>query len=608
ICSSEDGLQVVDMRDVTNPVTVVSRFSVGGRAARCQVVDSLLYVAAETGLQVVDVSTPTKPVRVQRLPLSGRDVWDVEVAGDFAYLTTAGTNVHIVDIRDRRAPVLVKTVTVAEAGRSDDVEVVDGTMYVTLDQGGLRIFDLAIPDSPALIGRINGTSQFQPVSIIVRDGFAYMSTRMAGLQVYDVHDPANITYAGELRTVRGSSYLEVGLTMASGRLFYNVLSPGPLLAVTPLPAYRRTLGTLPITSARSENSGLAAGRTGLLLFNGQTREVATADPTTLHAVHTNTNPYWFNSPLVNGRGAVHRFGSSFDTYERMPDDTFVLRGSAQVPIGSWSSRMVLKDDHVLAPAGTAGLQMINIADLTKPQFIGALTNWHTVSSIVHENERAAITAKVTSTSGSGVFLLDITAAHHPTVMSQIQELGSAELLSITDARLYATTYTNVAGVLVTTLLIYDVQNTQKPSYLGNIRLSQLPTAMVVHRGTAALGSSSGLEFIDVRNPEKPGRLGGNSAVNGFHLLLLQDTLYALGPRQLSALRLADASSISLKVPSLTAGGGITINLLNIPVGFQLLRSFDLTNWSVWKTVVPNEPVDFTDAADGSRAFYRGWVP
>lgn len=114
----------------------VSVIGLDGCGGGCVVRDNLLYVATGyhsvderskiyspgygmgNGLEIYDVSDPTNPILLSRSKIDGRyffsgfDHWRVEVAGDYAYLSSAYNGLFIYDISNPKAPIRTDKVVV----------------------------------------------------------------------------------------------------------------------------------------------------------------------------------------------------------------------------------------------------------------------------------------------------------------------------------------------------------------------------------------------------------------------------------------------------------------------------------------------------------------
>ena len=114
----------------------------------------------------------------------------VAVAGSYAYVTTGGAGLRVVDISNPRTP---KEVGVYETGHGwfSDVAVSDGYAYVAGGKNiGLRVVDVSNPTDPKEVG-IYETKYGYVFEVAVSGSYAYVGGRHIGLRVVDVSNPTD---------------------------------------------------------------------------------------------------------------------------------------------------------------------------------------------------------------------------------------------------------------------------------------------------------------------------------------------------------------------------------------------------------------------------------
>ncbi|MEM4406363.1 MAG: T9SS type A sorting domain-containing protein [Candidatus Methanomethylicaceae archaeon] len=199
VANSTTGLTIVDLSDVQHP-RVVENISHNGRAQGVSISGHYAYIAADQGdLQVIDldshrqvgslmfpdgfvqdvivrdhyaymaiqdlgiaiadVSNPTSPRRVGSLGLGGRYCMNIELDGNFAFVSEIH-DIHrlvIVDISDPNNPQEVSRIDVN--GDPYECRVHNGICYVAVSAidnscGYLLILDIRNPASPGILSRI----------------------------------------------------------------------------------------------------------------------------------------------------------------------------------------------------------------------------------------------------------------------------------------------------------------------------------------------------------------------------------------------------------------------------------------------------------------------
>ena len=193
------GLLLFDVSDPEKPVAL-GAFDTPGLAYAIAVADPFAYIAdGGSGLQVVDISNRDYPRVLGSLSVedAGSDPWvgfarDVEVVGEFAYLTTGGieSGLRVVRIGDPARPFEVARVQfrVDDFASAGDVEVEGKYAYLTegaRSGSSLRVLDISTPSKPFEVGSLDGVGGKLEVS----DGLVYVAGFGDGLRIIDVSKP-----------------------------------------------------------------------------------------------------------------------------------------------------------------------------------------------------------------------------------------------------------------------------------------------------------------------------------------------------------------------------------------------------------------------------------
>jgi hypothetical protein len=197
-------LEVVNIADGSAP-TLVGRYQTGYYVLTdLDVAGNFVYVTTtrrhdfDYPLLVIDVSNPASPTLVSetaRFRLAGHIV----VEGDYAYIF--GTDLSIVDIRNPLSPTTVSMLPPAclYFGCGQDLAVSDGFVYIG-GLEGLEIVDVSPPNEPSRAGEYPGV---YTVDVDGEGSYAYM-TGSPGVQVLDATNPAAATVVGTgLEEARG---------------------------------------------------------------------------------------------------------------------------------------------------------------------------------------------------------------------------------------------------------------------------------------------------------------------------------------------------------------------------------------------------------------------
>lgn len=245
----EKRIDIYDISDLGN-VKRISKINLDGSGQGCFVKKGILYVSTGlnssnvsedkndfgagtgNGMEIYDVSEPEFPellsiVKIDgRYNFSGRDIWDIQVSDNYAFLTSMYNGCYVYDVSDLSAPKLVKryilstpikdnieeekiyswNVTESGRGAANHVFLGDGELYVSMtDEGVYRVdceFAKRISDEEKVVlfkegtnANINVTMNDENVKIYntnssiwscVSNGeYIYVAAGMNGIQVLD---------------------------------------------------------------------------------------------------------------------------------------------------------------------------------------------------------------------------------------------------------------------------------------------------------------------------------------------------------------------------------------------------------------------------------------
>jgi photosystem II stability/assembly factor-like uncharacterized protein len=188
IIYQHDNLRIFDISNTSNPVQL-SVTSIPGYVDGLEFYNNYLFMAAgDAGLRIVDVTNPVNPVTVTTLSLDA-NVESVSIRNDYAYVATldfSGSNdgFYILDITDPVNPAEIGSYTFT-ALSPFDVEVSGDFAYLTNDHD-LAAFLISDPANPVYLESIKTPNVF--FSEYAADSLILLAEREAGLQIYkNVH-------------------------------------------------------------------------------------------------------------------------------------------------------------------------------------------------------------------------------------------------------------------------------------------------------------------------------------------------------------------------------------------------------------------------------------
>ncbi len=212
--AEDDGLEVFDLTDPTNPARVgllPSTWCPRGVSLGA----SHAYFAPYGKLWVADISNPTLPTKTGELSFYVRDQ---VVAEPYLYCVTDG-GLTVVDVANASVPSVVGSISLA--GDLENVCMSGDFVYVSALHE-LWIVDVSNPLQPSLAGSFPTTSS---TGMRVEGQYLYLSDR-DHFRILDISDPTDPTEVGNIQTVPIDLNSRVAV---GGQNIYAVTYDGPLL-------------------------------------------------------------------------------------------------------------------------------------------------------------------------------------------------------------------------------------------------------------------------------------------------------------------------------------------------------------------------------------------
>ncbi|UCE41771.1 MAG: carboxypeptidase regulatory-like domain-containing protein, partial [Candidatus Aminicenantes bacterium] len=200
----------------------------------CDEARNLALVGHSAVLHVLDVSDPSHPTKIGEVTLGTREIVDIEISGDFAYI--AGDGLRIVNIANQTQPMEVGFNTSPKLARG--VVVSGDYAYVTdhFDQG-LRVFNISNPENPTEVpnsfvsfpGRTRGIAR-SGNTLYLQAG-VWFGNGETGIRVLDITDPESPSQVDFYTTQYGTGWPEVSgnylllPTNSEGLIVLDITSP-----------------------------------------------------------------------------------------------------------------------------------------------------------------------------------------------------------------------------------------------------------------------------------------------------------------------------------------------------------------------------------------------
>lgn len=155
-----------------------------------KVVGNLAYVSASGyGLAIYDMTDPTNPVLLGMAD-TPYNCWDVDVAGDYAYVADwHSPGFCVIEVADPTNPLVIGSTGGSSANYTRVAVAKADTVYVVDNYHGVRVFDVTDPTDPAFAGLIT-TGGFV-WDLDVQDEYLYVIDDINGLWIFDMALSAN---------------------------------------------------------------------------------------------------------------------------------------------------------------------------------------------------------------------------------------------------------------------------------------------------------------------------------------------------------------------------------------------------------------------------------
>ena len=150
--SSIRNIQVYNISDLETPI-VVAEIETDGFVRDIEVRDRYLYAVDWTGLHTFDIADPHEPVLAHEFPTI-ENAYNLLLAGDIAYLSTAKGEILALDLRHPDQPTLVGAETWRKCSYMESLLKIDDVLFSSCGWSGVVAFDISYPENPVFIGTL----------------------------------------------------------------------------------------------------------------------------------------------------------------------------------------------------------------------------------------------------------------------------------------------------------------------------------------------------------------------------------------------------------------------------------------------------------------------
>ncbi|MCF7762430.1 MAG: hypothetical protein K9N62_02030 [Verrucomicrobia bacterium] len=610
-----------------------------GEAKATAVAGNYAYVVAGS-LQVIDVSEPAKPRRVGATAES--DGEDVAVSDGIAFVASGANGLRVFDVGDPTRPRLIGTVV--GRGEAFAVAFSDHLAYVAEHwrendkmQTGLRVIEVTDPTRPHSVGTWIGPEGGMSVwgcDLAVSGRYVYLTTTVTKPQdetgwlvAIDVRDPRNPIETGwhafpgrvnGLAVSGGYAYV-TGRGRWDGAVGYyrdglSIIDvSNHVIDITKAPFLPRIGGFE--TGEYSRKVAVSGPYAYLADGSGGLRVIDITDPVRLIEVGA-----YETSGVVDG---VAILGNNAYLLERLWDEpglrflgrlTIVDISNPKTPsrIGSADLKQPAAaigffGNYAYLANGDAGLQVIDVSDLSNPELVGVNETGRIVQDLKISGDYLFLAGDWLDNGGwrSGLQVLNIGDPIHPETVSTVESRNAS---AVEVAGGYAFVQTGDWGGsdrgASPVLSVIDASNPANARLAVAYQLDRVGIPAPLNLVIANFAFSGG-NVYDLSDPTSPRRIGRWDRDGGHFITEVGDFGYsAAGSQGLQVIRLPMLHFSSNRV--LDTGGIKFVLTGDYGQRVRVQRSKNLVDWEEWKTLtLTSSSVELIDdTAATTQRFYR----
>lgn len=420
IAAYDTGLLIADVSDTSAP-RVVGSFDTPGSASGVAVSERFAYVADVSGMQKLDVSDPADPYLVGQFHLEDgwaiRALWDVEVAGSYAFVNDGG--IRAFDVSGSVPRPLTPFVQGPPPGGPFTFKIdLDGRYaYLVGSHDGTIIMDVSDPF--AILFKAQFENRGVPRGVAIRGSVAYLACDGFGLETYDVTDPAAPSELATFQTVGPVSTVAIEGSIAfvsSGSNLQTIDVSDPVEPT--LLGFHATPGAATAVAASGPNA-YVAWRDGPLSVDFAGIEVLDisnpSHPTALGG-YTGQYGYAFSRIEVSDRLVFGLPGSGLRIFDVSDPSMPMHIGSYPGTGDAGAGGGMVRDSVAYLAFGRSGTSILDVSDPAMPVRIGNIPSPDFAYDVALSGDLAFIAADF-----GGLQVVDVSDPTAPAILTTYDE-------------------------------------------------------------------------------------------------------------------------------------------------------------------------------------------
>ncbi|MFC1495105.1 C13 family peptidase [Thermodesulfobacteriota bacterium] len=515
VADGDNGLQVIDISDPSNPQIVGSLDALGSTNKVC-VSGIYAYVASSYdyssgyggGLQVIDINDSSNPNKIASVN-TDNEARGVSVSGSYAYV--AGfNNIQVIDISDPLNPKIIGSVFTVNYGR--DVFVAGSYAYMAGWPNGLSVIDISVPSNPKLIGIVSTPGEASGVFVL--GSYAYVADGDNGLQVIDISNPSIPKISGDVNT-------------------HDAIQVSVL-----------------------ENFAFVADRTNGL------QVIDIIDPSNPQIIGSVETQHSAMGVFVSGNYAYVADASyGLKVIDIIDPSNPLIIGFLDTP-GDDADKVFVSGNYAYITDVQEGLLVVDVSIPSSPEYLTTVDTPGYDHDVFVSGSYAYV-----ANDTSGLQIIDISDPLNPQIIANADTLGNAQRVFVSGS--YAYVANPFSG-----LQVIDISDPSNPEIVGSVDSFgyNLRSVFVSGKYAYLADIGRGIQMIDISNPSSPELVGSVVTYEPWSVVISGSYAYvANGPNgfaiaplpvEITDITVNNDTSVTLNLPSPLIAGTYTLRAFN----------------------------------------------
>ena len=414
LVTEDNHFEVVDFTNPTQPRPINQQI-LPAAIQKMQVVNGYAYLLTDSELVIIKISQTDMAGRMERYPITARDLMVVE---PYAYLVTStaprlngnspmlADSLHILDMSN---PLYPKKIAAYNDLIDVDVVRVEGDhIYLADHNKGLRVLETHPPDLPREIGLDSFSGQTQQVMFVENLAYLiYTADNRFYLRVVDISDPTHPTSLVEAYPLAEQI---IGLASYDQQLYLASATKLQLLDTRNLPqlmvttTYNYGLAQVSDFALSRAYAYIIDNEVGLQVYNLANQQF----------VGQYTPPNGARNMVVTANYGYLTNGATLQIIDLSNPAELKPLGALALPNEPWHVAAI-SDTYLYVAMGAAGLQIIDVNNPRNPHAVGSYFEVAEVADVTAAEQYAYLAA-----AADGLQILDMSDPTSPTLISRYQ--------------------------------------------------------------------------------------------------------------------------------------------------------------------------------------------